>query len=505
MFKSFLSKIKESSLSILPITIVALIVILIISPKLPLILGLIVSAFLLIIGIALFSMGANSSMIELGDGVGGTLSKRKSLVLMLLCAFVIGFIITFAEPDLLVLARQVINGTSLNSVWLFIAIVSFGVGIMLVLGLLRIVFKIKLSYLLLISYSIVIILSLFVPKSFVAIAFDSGSVTTGPLSVPFLISFGMGISAIRSSKGEDDSFGLIALCSVGPIITVLIMGLFVDSNIVLTSSSTISAPSFLGFLSTFLNCLKEVIIVFLPILLLFLIFQLCSFKYPKTKVFRMIFGFFLTYIGIVIFLTGVECGYLPIGVIIGQYLFSNNLSWVAIPLGVILGAFAISAEPAMHVLKKQVEDLTSGAIKQKVIVVTISIGVALSVAVSSIVSIFNIDIRFILLPVYLLCLVLMFTCSKIFTAVAFDSGGVATGTMAVSFILPFISGISATGSGFGTISLISLFPILCILVLGTIYKASLSKKSKKTLFQNKPSHIEIVEFDYKKAKEEFYD
>lgn len=496
----FLEKLKESLLSVLPITIIIfLLIFLFIDVEVDLIIKLVLSAILLIIGITVFSLGADTSMIELGSGVGGSLSKNGKLIFMLVCGLVIGFIITFAEPDLMVLARQVADFSSLNSIWLFISVVSVGVGILLLLGILRIYLKIKLSILLFASYTIVFILSFFVPQEFVPIAFDSGSVTTGPISVPFLISFGLGLSSVRDSKDEEDnSFGMIALCSVGPIISVMFLSLFLDPSSSGGASEVITNVGiFEDLFSTLLESLKDVAIILLPIIVIFVLFQIFSFKYPKTKVVRMFFGFLLTYLGISLFLTGVEIGYLRIGTVIGEYFLGvSNKNW-AILVGFVLGAFAIIAEPALHVLKKQVEDVTTGTIRQSVIVVTISIGVALSVMVAVIRAIYSFNVLYMLIPLYSLSIILAFINPKLITAIAFDSGGVATGSMAVSFILPMVSGLAESGNGFGTIALIACFPVVTMQILGLIYKIKVSKNNKLNLNEKLKDNY-IVEFDYER-------
>ena len=496
----FLEKLKESLLSVLPITIIIfLLIFLFIDVEVDLIIKLVLSAILLIIGITVFSLGADTSMIELGSGVGSTLSKNGKLIFMLVCGLVIGFIITFAEPDLMVLARQVADFSSLNSIWLFISVVSVGVGILLLLGILRVYFKIKLSILLFASYAIVFILSFFVPQEFVPIAFDSGSVTTGPISVPFLISFGLGLSSVRDSKDEEDnSFGMIALCSVGPIISVMFLSLFLDPSSSGGASEVITNVGiFEDLFSTLLESLKDVAIILLPIIAIFVLFQIFSFKYPKTKVVRMLFGFLLAYLGISLFLTGVEIGYLRIGTAIGEYFLGlSNKNW-AILVGFVLGAFAIIAEPALHVLKKQVEDVTTGTIRQSVIVVTISIGVALSVMVAVIRAIYSFNVLYMLIPLYSLSIILAFINPKLITAIAFDSGGVATGSMAVSFILPMVSGLAKTGNGFGTIALIACFPVVTMQILGLIYKIKVSKNNKLILNEKLKNNY-IVEFDYER-------
>jgi hypothetical protein len=499
MVKDLWNKLKEAMLSVLPITITIFLLLFFFIPstsedKIT----LAISAVLLILGIALFSFGADGSMMTLGSGVGSSISRKNKMWFMLLSAFVIGFIITFAEPDLMVLAKQVVESSSLNSVWLFIAIVSAGVGLFLLLGILRLVLKLKLKYLLAISYTIIFIIALFCDPGFVAIAFDSGSVTTGPISVPFLIAFGMGFSMVRSKQDEDDSFGLIALSSVGPMFSVMLLSLFLKNDAT-TTSTTVSENLGLWqtFSSEFVSSAKDVAIAILPIVVLFVVFQIFSFKYPKTKVIRTLFGFVLTHFGISLFLTGVACSFLPLGTKIGTHLATLDHKVVAIPLGFVLGALVIVAEPALHVLKKQVENITNKTIRQKVIVTVISIGVAVAVALATTLAIYPINLLYVLIPLYSVCIILAFINTKLFTAVAFDAGGVATGTMAVSFILPMIAGLSGSSGGFGTVALIAVFPIFTMQILGLVYKIKLVKtqRFKASLAEREYS---IVEFDYEK-------
>ena len=491
--KTFGDKLKESFFSVFPFTLaIFLLVFTLVPTSTEQIILLAIGSVFLILGTAIFSLGADSSMIELGNGVGATLSKKNKLFFMLAVGVVIGFVITFAEPDLMVLAKQVAEQSSLSSVWLFIAVVSLGVGILMTLGILRIYFKIKLSVLLLISYGAVLILSFFAPQQFVPIAFDSGSVTTGPISVPFLISFGLGLSAVRRSEKDDDSFGLIALCSVGPILSVMFLSLFLKSatpDATSTVASTISVGE--EVFSSLAKSFKDVAIVLLPIIAIFVIFQIFSFHYSKQKVVKMLLGFFFVYLGIVIFLAGVECGYLPMGTLIGKALSGK---WYALLVLFVLGALAIIAEPALHVLKKQVEDVTNGAINQHTIMITISLGVALSVVVAGLRAIHDFNILYVLIPMYALAVVLGFVNTKLFTAIAFDSGGVATGALAVSFILPMITGLSSTGNGFGTVGLIACFPIVTLQILGLIYKIKLIRANKE-ISCPVPRQDYVVEFD----------
>ena len=396
----------------------------------------------------------------------------------------------------MVLAEQVAAASSLSSVWIFIATVSLGVGIFLMFAILKLVFKWKLSVVLAICYSAILILAFFVPEQFMPIAFDSGSVTTGPISVPFLLTFGLGLSAVRSKNNEDDSFGLIAMCSAGPILAVMILSLFLEPSVGAGAGEVITHSSIWAELgASFLKYIKDVALILLPIITIFVLFQIFAFKFPKQRVAKMMVGFLFTYVGIVLFLAGVECGYLQIGTHLGQYIGSLDFRWIAIPIGLLLGAFSILAEPALHVLKKQVEDITGGVLKQKVIVIVMSIGVATSVLFAVLQAMYDFSLLYIIVPVYVLSIALAFFNTKLFTAVAFDSGGVATGAMAVSFTLPFVTGLSTSASkGFGTIALIAAFPIFTMQMLGFIFKLALIKqeRSKK---KGISGAVQIIEFD----------
>ena len=499
MLKNFMLKLKESFMAVFPITLMIFALIIFLVPtEMNDVVKLVISAVLLLIGMALFTMGADSAMEELGKNIGSKLSTSKKLWFMILCSFVIGFIITFAEPDLMVLANQVSEYSSLSSVWLFISTVSLGVGIFLMFAILKIVLKWKLSVILAICYGLIIVLAFFVPQQFMPIAFDSGSVTTGPISVPFLMSFGLGISAVRGGKNEDDSFGLIAMSSAGPILAVMILSLFLEPSAAIGGAGEVvtTLTPFQEIGHAIVEYVGDVALVLLPIVVLFVVFQIFAFKFPKQKVLKMCMGFAYTFIGITLFLAGVECGYLPMGTAIGSYLGSLDYNWIAIPIGFALGACAILAEPALQVLKKQVEDITGGVIKQKVIVVVVCIGVACSVAFAVMQSMYSFSLLYIAVPVYLCSVGLAFFNTKLFTAVAFDSGGVATGAMAVSFTLPMVIGLSAAGSsGFGTIALIAAFPILSMQILGFIYRLVLIRSEKQKV-QAKAKRFEIIEFDW---------
>lgn len=505
LLKIVLGKLKESAISVCPIAIVVLILGFTISPLTGYdISKFIVSAILLIFGMALFGVGADTAMFTIGSSIGSNLSKSRRFVMLLLLALLLGFIITLAEPDLSVLAGQVI---SINK-WLFIAVVSIGVGLFLTMAVLRIIFQVKLKTILIISYLIVFVLMIFTPSGYLPVSIDSGAVTTGPISVPFIMAFGMGISAVRSGHAdENDSFGLIALTSVGPLITTQLLCIIVGNNIeavntVITQSST---GTFLTLISEFgakfmLN-LEEILLVLLPIVIFFFIYNAIFLKYPKTQIFKIIVGLMYAYFGIVIFLTGVLTGFLPVASVMGYNIANSQYSWLLIPIAAVVGLLIVMAEPAVHVLNKKVEDITHGIISKKVMMISISIGVSLSLVIALLRVLYNIPFIWLIIPLYAITLICASMCTPIFTAIAFDSGGVASGTMATSFILPFVmgiceaSGINIMNGAFGTIAFIACLPILTISILGLIYKIISNYQKQKEQPKTK-TPVVIVEFDY---------
>ncbi len=505
MGKNIVNKLKESAVSVCPIAILVLIIGLTIAPLSTYdIIKFVISAILLILGMALFGVGADTAMFTIGTSIGANLSKSRKIFMFIFLSLALGFIITLAEPDLSVLAGQVI---SINK-WLFIIAVSAGVGLFLALAVLRIIFHVKLRTLLVISYAIVFLLMIFTPSGYLPVSIDAGAVTTGPISVPFIMAFGMGISAVRSGKpDENDSFGIIALTSVGPLITTQLLCIMVGNNIqasnsIITQTGTGTALTMLSeFGSKFALNFEEILFVLLPIVIFFFVYNALFLKFPKTQIFKIIIGLLYAYVGIVIFLTGALTGFLPVASILGYNIANSDYSWLLIPIAALIGMLVVMAEPAVHVLNKKVEDITNGIISKKVMMVSISIGVALSLVVAILRVLLNIPFIWLIVPLYALTLILNYFCTPIFTAIAFDSGGVASGTMATSFILPFVmgvceaSGINIMNGAFGTIALIACLPILTISILGVVYKIiSDYQKQKEKPKQKTP--VVIVEFDY---------
>lgn len=477
----------ETLQAIVPILIIVLLLCFTIAPIPPSILmAFLIGAVLLIVGMLLFNVGVELSMTPMGERVGSMITKSKNLLMIIVIAFIMGFVITVSEPDLQVLAQQVPSIPNM----ILICSVATGVGIFLVIAILRMLFGIPLSWLLLFFYGIVFLLAFFVPKNFLSIAFDSGGVTTGPMTVPFIMAFGIGIASIRSDKhAEDDSFGLVALCSIGPILAVLILGMLYKPDSTEQVSEAIpvidnTVDLWKLFSAEFPLYIKEMAISLLPIVAFFGIFQLMSREINKHTLIKIGIGLVYTYIGLILFLTGVNVGFMPAGNYLGQTIAALPYCWIIIPIGMIIGYFIVLAEPAVFVLTKQVEEITSGAISSSAMRTSLSIGVSLSVGLAMTRVLTGISILWFLVPGYSIALILTFFVPKIFTAIAFDSGGVASGPMTATFLLPLAMGACEALGGniitdaFGIVAMVAMTPLITIQIMGLIFKFKENKRRK---------------------------
>ena len=486
--KNLLEKLKESLGAVLPIIGIVLVLCFSIAP-IPnsVLMTFVVGAVLLIIGMMFFTLGAEMAMTPMGERIGTKLTNTRKISVVIVLCFILGFIITISEPDLQVLAEQV---PSIPNYTLIIAVAT-GVGIFLVVAVLRMLFGIPLAHMLLILYPIIFILASIVPQDFLTVAFDSGGVTTGPMTVPFIMALGIGFSAVRSDKhAENDSFGLVALCSVGPILAVLLLGLlyhpgesgYEQTMIVKTDNSVEMWQLFQEGLPYYM---KEMLISLLPIILFFFIFQIVSLHLHKKTLVKIIIGIIYTYIGLVLFLTGVNVGFMPAGNYLGQVIAGLSYPWIIVPIGMLIGYFIVKAEPAVYVLTEQVEELTSGAISAKAMGMSLSIGVAFSLGLAMVRVLTGISILWFLLPGYAVALGLTFFVPKIFTAIAFDSGGVASGPMTATFLLPFSMGACEALGGnvvtdaFGVVAMVAMTPLITIQILGLIYQIQEQMKEKQ--------------------------
>ena len=479
-------KIKESLASVLPITVIVLLLSVTFVPmEVGTFVLFLTGAFLLILGMGLFQLGVEMSMTPLGQGVGRRLVKQKSLWVIGFISFVMGMIITISEPDLQVLANQVASVP--NQVLIYT--VAVGVGIFTVAAVLRILFGVSLSKMLIVLYLLLFLLSILAPSDFVSVAFDAGGVTTGPMTVPFIMALGVGLSAARSDKhGESDSFGLIALCSIGPIMMVLLLGIFYHpTDAVYTPVEIASVDTTQDVVRLFAASLpqytEEVLVSIVPIAGVLVIFQLLTHSYRKRQLLRMSVGFVYTILGLILFLTGVNVGFASVGNLLGSSLADGATKWLLIPIGIVIGYYLVKAEPAVQVLNDQVEDITGGMISHKTMNLALSIGVACAVAVAMIRVLTGISIYWIIVPGYMIALTLTRFVPKVFIGIAFDSGGVASGPMTSTFLLPLAMGACTMLGGnvvtdaFGVVALVALAPLIAIQIMGLLY----SHKSKKTL------------------------
>jgi hypothetical protein len=479
-----IDKFKEVIISVLPITIIVLILNFTVAPiENNLILRFIVGAVFIIIGLSIFLFGADIGIAPIGSLMGSSLTKSKKIWVIIVLGFVLGFLITIAEPDLQILAGQVSDVTSgMISKLSILIVVSVGVAALLVLGLLRVIYNISLSKILTILYGVIFILGMFTSSGFLAISFDAAGATTGAMTVPFILALGLGVSSVKGGKtSEEDSFGFVAIASTGPIISVLIMSILSKSDS-LTGSLPYNPSSAESIMYPFIKKMPmvalECIVALLPLLVLFCVFQMLSFKLSKKKFLKVLKGLLYTFIGLVLFLTGVNAGFMEAGSAIGYVVASLKHNWILIPIGFLLGFTVIFAEPAVHVLNEQVENVTSGYIRKNIILYTLSIGVAFAVALSMIrIMVPEIKLWHYLLPGYMLSIVMSYFVPKIFVGIAFDSGGVASGPMTATFILAFAQGAAEAIEGanvlidaFGIIALVALTPLIAIQILGLMYK-----------------------------------
>ena len=485
------AKMKEALVAVMPIVVIVLLLSFTIAPLSPsILLSFLLGAVLVMVGMMFFTLGAEISMTPMGEKVGAKMTQSKKVRLIIFLSFVLGVIITISEPDLQVLAGlvpSIPNGT-------LILAVAIGVGLFLVVAILRMLLGIALPHLLVVFYVIAFVMMFLVPADFRAIAFDSGGVTTGPMTVPFIMALGVGISAIRNDRhAANDSFGLVALCSIGPILAVLVLGLIyspsesdlgsvvsnlqIEDTVELWQMFAHELPAYMG----------EIAVSLLPIVVFFGLFQIASLKLEKRHLIRILIGLVYTYIGLVLFLTGANVGFMPAGSYLGSVLAGEWFRYLLIPIGAVIGFFIVKAEPAVYVLNHQVEDLTDGAISAKAMGISLSVGVAASVALAMTRVLTGIPILYFLIPGYAIAIGLSFFVPKIFTAIAFDSGGVASGPMTATFLLPLAQGACAAVGGnlvadaFGVVAMVAMTPLITIQIMGVIHQVKHHKRASSAV------------------------
>ena len=479
-------KVRESLSSVLPITIIVLLLSIVLIPmEVGAFTLFLAGALFLIFGMGFFQLGADISMTQLGQGIGGQLMKKRNLLYIIGGCVLMGVLITISEPDLQVLANQVASIP--NQV--LVLTVAIGVGCFLVAAVLRILFKVSLSRLLTLMYVVLFLVALATPSEFLAVAFDSGGVTTGPMTVPFIMALGIGLSSSRSDKDSaNDSFGLIALSSIGPILMVLLLGIFYHPTDAVYTSVTIpdveTTKDVLDqFIRAFPQYTEEVLISMLPILAVFMLFQIKTRKYHRRQLLRMCVGFLYTIAGLVLFLVGVNIGFAPVGNLLGEQMVSSSYQWLLIPVGLLIGYYIVKAEPAVQILNHQVEDITDGMVTKEQMNLCLSVGVAGAVGLAMFRVLTGIPIYWILIPGYLLALGMSYRVQPILVGIAFDSGGVASGPMTSTFLLPLTMGACTALGGnvvtdaFGVVALVALAPLIAIQIMGLVYEHKLKKSS----------------------------
>ena len=494
---NILAKLKETSVSVLPVMAIVILLGLTLAPLSGLMLGrFAIGGILLIIGLTVFLMGVEVGIQPMGERTGAALTQKRKLWLLLSCAFAIGFLVTVAEPDIQVFGDQVCSIFSSVNKNAFVLVIALGVGFFMLMGLLRTVLNLSIKIMLAVMYTLLFLLVFFVPEDFIGVAFDSGGATTGPLTVPFILALGLGVSSVR--QGDNQSFGLTGVTSVGPVLAVLCYS-FIAASKGTSAVSVISEAEAVipdavqdsGLFTLFLNVLpgvlKEAAVSILPLLAMFGVFQITLLKMSPRQVIRMIIGFGYSFIGLVIFLTGVNGGFMQagkeLGLVLGQKAFELGGWWFALLIGtgLALGAIVVCAEPAVWVLTEQVESVSGGTISRKALLVFLSVGSAVAIGLALWRAVSGFSIKYILVPGYAISLLLMIFCPSLFTGIAFDSGGVASGPITSTFVLSFALGASSLSSGnsrdvFGVIAMVAMTPLIAIQILGIIYRIKTSKK-----------------------------
>ena len=460
---------------------------------------------LLVGGMSLFTLGSGISMEPLGAGIGVQMNKSRRLPLSLACCFVLGVLITIAEPDLTVLAEQIPGIPNLT----LILCVAAGVGLFLVVAMLRTLKGLRLNWLLMGFYLLAGVAAIFAPRDFLPLAFDSGGVTTGPITVPFIMALGAGMASVRGdSHAEENSFGLIALCSIGPILSVLLLSIFYRPEAAESTVSVLSVhttrDAFLYFASAAPRYVREVTAAFLPMVGVFILFQALYRRYRLHQVLKISMGFVYTYVGLVMFLTGANVAFMPVGQMLGSSLATHSPG-ALIAAGAVIGFFTVAAEPAVAVLKKQVEEVSSGRIRQGAIAWGLSVGVAISVGLSMLRIVLRIPIDWFLIGGYALSLAISFFVPGLYTGIAFDSGGVASGPMTTTFILPFAMGACRALGGnvmqdaFGIVAMVAMTPLITIQLMGLWSEVRHRARHRRAVTQIDPALDGLVYYDAEEA------
>ena len=483
---NILNKLKETAVSVLPVMAIVLFLGLTFVPlEKSLLVRFVAGGLFLILGLTIFLLGVDLGIQPMGERCGAELTKKRSLFLLLFVAFIIGFIVTAAEPDIQVFGDQVRSVFPAVNKIAITFVIAAGVGLFIMLGLLRTVLGLSIKWTFFISHLLLFLIAFFAPQSFIGIAFDSGGATTGPMTVPFIMALGLGVSSV--SDDDDNSFGLTGICSIGPVMAVLLYAIVLKNSLLqpAVSSATEASLAAETFSQIAGHVLHESLISIAPLFALFVIFQLLLLKMTKRQVVRIIIGFLYAFLGLTIFLIGVNFGFSQTGAALGQKLGNLAVSrggiWYVILLGtgLLFGAIIVCAEPAVWVLSEQVEQVSGGTIKRKVLLIFLSVGTAIAIGISMLRAVLAFDLKIILIPGYIIAMLLMIFSPSMFSGIAFDSGGVASGPLTSTFVLSFTLGAASVGKGgndsFGVIALVAMMPLLAIQIMGIIFKMKQNK------------------------------
>ena len=476
MIQSFLKKLLESFKSVLPVTVVIIVLGLLLDFKIETYGMFLLGAAVLVVGLALFQLGAFESTSVIAEDIGKYIVKRRNLVIFIVVSFMLGFFIIVAEPSVRVLANQLKD--AVNPELIMILTLALGVGILMTTGLVRILFKVSFRTIMMVLYGTAFLIAIILSQTnpfFVPVAFDAGGFASGPLSVPFIMSLAHGISRARGdTSSSQDSFGLVGITVVGPILAVLILGLFYQVSPV----DIVKDPTTLNLADYLLQYTKDMAIAILPFIFFFGLFQFIDFKYSKKKVIKVLIAFGYTYIGLVLFLSGANASFAAIGTLIGQKIATLEIGIILVIVGALLGLLVAAPEPSVIAVNKQVEEVTAGAVSKKVMLVAISIGVAIALVLSMLKILTGISLLYFVIPGYLLTIAMMFVTPKLFSSIAYDAGSATSGAMTTAFLVPFAIGAAeiiyptyyeALMHSYGLVVLVSMAPVLSIQILGMIH------------------------------------
>lgn len=503
-------KVKEVTRTLVPVIVLVLLLCLtIVDVEADIMVRFIIGSILLLMGLSIFLWGVDLSMNSIGEHMSREIATSKSIVKIGLLSFLLGFLISVAEPDLLVLGSQIqkASDSSVSST-LVVYVVSFGVGAMVLLGVFRLLKDKSYSMFMVATYVIISILAIFVSEEFLAISFDASGATTGALTTPFILAISLGLSKVKGGKhAEENSFGLVGIMSAGPILAIMLMSIITgQKNIqgtaeIFTPTNGVLSPILRSLPATFLESIRAL----LPIATLFFIFNFKKFKLAKDEILLIIKGLLFTLLGLTLFLTAVNTGFMDMGRIIGMSLAQMS-PWVLIGIGLVLGLIVVLVEPAVHVLGEQIEEVTAGHIPIKLIRTTLSLGVGIAIALSMVrIIVPGVKLWYFIIPGFFLAMILSFFADPFFIGIAYDAGGVASGPMTATFVLAFAQGaadMTPTANvlidGFGVIAMVAMAPVLSIMIVGTIFKHK--KRAEKTVKDEKYAAIPMTE-----VEEEFAD